>query len=54
MFNDKRCYIYNKAFYEAFLLRKVLQNESFERFDLIRHGLKKEVYMKRQFTYSIC
>ena len=37
MFNEKRCYIYNKAFYEAFFNKKcVTESKDCERFDLIR------------------
>jgi len=38
MFNDKRCYIYNKAFYEAYFNPEHApgQNSTSERFDLIR------------------
>ena len=37
MFNENRCYIYNKAFYEAFFNEKcVTKSKDCERFDLIR------------------
>ena len=38
MFNDKRCYIYNKAFYEAYFNPEHMpsQGSTSERFDLIR------------------
>jgi len=39
MFNDKRCYIYNKAFYEAYFNPDHMssQGSTSERFDLIRN-----------------
>jgi phosphoribosyl-ATP pyrophosphohydrolase len=36
MYNDNRCYIYNKAFYEAFLNIKEDTSEDLNRFSLIR------------------
>ena len=36
MFNDNRCYIYNKAFYEAYFNVKHTPSYTSERFDLIR------------------
>jgi NTP pyrophosphatase (non-canonical NTP hydrolase) len=48
MYNDKRCYIYNKAFYEAFFNPKdnVSWNQN-ERFELIRKwATERGIYTK--------
>ncbi len=45
MYNDKRCYIYNKAFYEAFFNPDHTPSASTERFDLIRDwAAKRGIY----------
>ncbi len=45
MYNDKRCYIYNKAFYEAFFNPHHTPSASTERFDLIRDwAAKRGIY----------
>ena len=51
MYDDKRCYIYNKAFYEAFYNL----NESLDTFDLIRawadeRGIYKEGNSHTQYV----
>ena len=45
MYNAKRCYIYNKAFYEAFFNPHHTPSSSTERFDLIRDwAAKRGIY----------
>jgi NTP pyrophosphatase (non-canonical NTP hydrolase) len=55
MYNDKRCYIYNKAFYEAFFNPKDNVAEASNRFSLIRdwaaeRGIYKEGNSHTQYV----
>jgi len=55
MYNDKRSYIYNKAFADYFKTNTIMEipdyNKSQVMFEKLEHGLMKEVYMKKEILW---